>query len=223
MQHLSRFNRIADDGGVERIDQIAHERVAVYRFQRFALARLALALGLDRGGIAADFPDHDLERDGLAEMLLQRGAQLVLVHPVSQMLGRERQAQFHAFAVETAQLALLRELLGDAADLELIGEHRPVAIERLARYARRCRRAARSGNAGPGWGGRRYGRAPCARGFRLFFCSERRRNGALLYRSESEHAHQAHAEARILIRRKRQVATPVPVSYTHLTLPTNRE
>src|SRR5471030_1830768 len=136
-QHLSRFNRIAHDGGVERVNQIAHESVTLYRFQRLALASLALALGLDRGGIAADLANHELERDRLAEMLLQRGAQLVLVHPFSQMLGRERQAQFHAFAVETAQLALLREQLGDAADLELIGERRPVAVERLARYG--CR------------------------------------------------------------------------------------
>src|SRR5450830_1345030 len=166
MQHLSRFDRIAYDGSVERIDQIAHERVAVYRFQRLALARLALALRLNRGGIAVDFPDHDLERDGLAEMLPQRCAQLVLVYPVRQMLGRERQAQFHNLAVETAQLALLRELLRDAADLELIGERRPVAIERLARDGRRCRGAGATSRAGPGRGGHRYGRrAPCARGF----------------------------------------------------------
>src|SRR5450756_2950108 len=85
MQHLSRFDRIAYDGSVERIDQIAHERVAVYRFQRLALARLALALGLDRGGIAANFPDHDPERDRPAEMLLQRDAKLVLIHLFRQM------------------------------------------------------------------------------------------------------------------------------------------
>ncbi len=142
-------------------------------------------------------------------MLLQCGAQLVLVYPVRQMLGRERQAQFHTLVVETAQLALLRELLGDAADLELIGEHRPVAIERLARYARRCRRGVGTSRAGPGRGGGRCGRVSCPRGFRLFFCRQRRRNGAHLRRAKSQHAHQAHAEAGILIRRKRQVAPPV--------------
>ena len=72
LPRLRGFNRIADDGGVESVHQIAHERVALYRFQRLALTRLALALRLDRRGIAADLADHNLERDRLAEMFLQR-------------------------------------------------------------------------------------------------------------------------------------------------------
>src|SRR5512141_833929 len=108
---LRGLDRIADDGGVESIHQVAHERVALNRFQRLALARLALALRLDRSRIAADFADDDLERERLAEMLLQRRAQLVLVGTIGKMLGRERQAEFHALTVEIAQLALLRELL----------------------------------------------------------------------------------------------------------------
>src|SRR5262249_47020422 len=115
---LRGLDRGLDDRRVEVLHQLANESVLADR-RRGAVAR----------GVAAGLSDAHGEPHRPAEMLLQRRAELVLEALLGEVLHRGRHAQLERLAVEALQLARLRELLGDAAEVERVRELRPVAVE----------------------------------------------------------------------------------------------
>src|SRR5712691_4745969 len=101
---LYRLDRGLDDGRVELLDQVAHERILADCGSR------SIA-----GGVAGGFPYRHGQAHGLAEALLQCAAKLFLVALFRQMLRSRRHAKLERFAVETSELACLSELFRDTA------------------------------------------------------------------------------------------------------------
>src|SRR5882672_684652 len=173
---LRRLDRRFDDGRVEVLDQVANERVLADRGGG-AVAR----------GVAAGLADTHRQAHRLAEVILQRSAQLVLEALFGKVLRRRRHAQLERFPVEALQLARLGELLRHPAEAERVGELGPIAVE-----ASLALRSAR------GWLRALAGHIAL-----------RSLAGAAFSRSEGEHAQQRHGEAREFVRRERQVLAPM--------------
>src|SRR5258705_10871173 len=173
---LCRLDRGLDDGRVEILDQVANERIP----GDCGCRPIACA-------VAGGLPYRHGQAHGLAEAFLQGPAKLLLEALFREVLRGRGQIKFERFAVEAPELACLGELLGDAAEIERIGELGPIAVERpprsrLAIPRRRCR----------------PGRLASCRAAALRFA------GAARSRGKGEHAKQRHREAGDLVRRQRK-------------------
>src|SRR5437879_9142777 len=135
------LDRGLDDGRIEILDQIPYECI------------LADCSGRPiAGAVAGGFFYRHGQAQRLAEALMQRRAQLFLVALFRQMLRGRRHAELERFPVEAHELACLRELLRDAAQIERIGELGPVPVERRPGIgsrssSRRCRFTGQIGRA----------------------------------------------------------------------------
>src|SRR5258706_10039720 len=178
---LCRLDRGLDDGRVEILDEVANERVPGDCGGR-SIAR----------AVAGGFPYRHGQAHGLAEAFLQGSAKLLLEAPFREVLRGRGQIKLERLAVEAPELACLGKLLGDAAEIERIGELGPIAVERpprsrLAIPRRRCR----------------PGRLASCRAAALRFA------GAARSRGKGEHAKQRHREAGELVRSQRKVLPAV--------------
>src|SRR5258706_368706 len=178
---LCRLDRGLDDGRVEILDQVANERIPG-----------------DCGGgsiaraVAGGLPYRHGQAHGLAEAFLQGPAKLLLEAPFREVLRGRGQIKLERFAVEAPELACLGKLLGDAAEIERIGELGPIAVARPPR----------SRLAIP--------RRPCRpRGLASCRAAPLRFAGAARSRGKGGHAKERHREAGELVRSKRKVLPAV--------------
>src|SRR5581483_1028430 len=124
------FLRLADgridDFAVEQADEVAHEAVGLHGARGFGLARGALARLERRGARARGFPDENLDADSSAEVLLERGLELLLVGPLGEIRLRLRHHELEGVVLARAELGVARELARGSRDGELLHERRPV-------------------------------------------------------------------------------------------------
>src|SRR6267142_1424140 len=130
---LCRLDRGLDDGRVEILDQVTNERIPG-----------DCCGGSIARAVAGGFPYRHGQAHGLAEAFLQGPAKLLLEAPFREVFRGRGQIKLERLAVEAPELACLGKLLGDAAEIERIGELGPIAVERpprsrLAIPRRRCR------------------------------------------------------------------------------------
>src|SRR5712692_571761 len=175
------LDRGLDDGRVEILDQVAHERISGDCGSR------AIA-----GGVAGGFSYGHGQAHRLAEALLQRPAKFLLEALFRQMLRSRRHAKLERFAVETPELACLGELLRDTAQIERIGEFWPIAVERPAGSCLRISRRPR-----------RFRELASRRTASLRFA------GVARSRGKGKHAQERHREAGELVRGKREILPAV--------------
>src|SRR3954465_3348467 len=167
-----------DDLRVEQVDEVLHEAVGLDRLRGRGAPRLALA-GLERRGAhAARLAHGNLEDRRRAEMLLERGFQLVGVDALGEVCLALRDRQLEGGAIAARELGIARELACCARQRKLLHELGPRSGALRSRRRLRC-----SGCRGGAWRALyRHSVGP-----------------------EREHAKQRHHEAAVLVRRERQV------------------
>src|SRR3954469_24951739 len=120
-------NRSVDDLAVEHVYEVLHEAVALHRFHRLDALRFALA-GFERcGARSRHLADSDVHAYGAAQMLVERGLELLDVIALGKISLRLGYDEVVHTALLALQLGFSRELASRAGDGELLHELRPIA------------------------------------------------------------------------------------------------